>query len=246
MGKFSAENNFWVAHPLGKKPNHKDSVVCVRFDPLSGRVVASASLDGTIQITSCCPVGEEGVSAEGPFGGVTSYGTTLVTIPNNGWVNFVSWSPSCNVVAFGTQDCELNFATVTEAAGGKAKIKPTKIILSTNPLLGGVFVSESKFVGTGFDKVPFVYTQDGKDWKQTQCLDSGIKNVRAAKITNNKFKDQRVYFNPDFKLGSGIEMKETNTKHANYINCLKFFGGSQVLSTSDVNGYLNWWDVKNI
>lgn len=49
IGTFSPENNFWVAHPINKsKPSHKDSVVCVRFDPLSGRVVASASLDGTI------------------------------------------------------------------------------------------------------------------------------------------------------------------------------------------------------
>ena len=49
IGRYHADNNFWVAHAVTKKqPLHKASVVCVRFDPLSGRVVASASLDGSI------------------------------------------------------------------------------------------------------------------------------------------------------------------------------------------------------
>lgn len=49
VGTYSEANNFWVAHPLSKKKAaHKASVVCVRFEPLSGKVVASASLDGTI------------------------------------------------------------------------------------------------------------------------------------------------------------------------------------------------------
>ena len=49
IGEYSEASNFWVAHPLNKKKAaHKASVVCVRFDPLSGRVVASASLDGSI------------------------------------------------------------------------------------------------------------------------------------------------------------------------------------------------------
>jgi hypothetical protein len=52
MGIYSKENNFWVAHAITKKVVHKASVVCVRFDPLSSRVIASASLDGTCQITS--------------------------------------------------------------------------------------------------------------------------------------------------------------------------------------------------
>ena len=47
IGTFSEANNFWVAHPLSKKGVHKASVVSVKFDSLSSRVVASASLDGT-------------------------------------------------------------------------------------------------------------------------------------------------------------------------------------------------------
>jgi len=57
----------------------------------------------------------------------------------------------------------------------------------------------------------------------------------------------KAYFNPDFKLGDNVEMKETNTKHVNFINCMKIYdqkdGTPLVLCTSDTNGYLNYWDV---
>ena len=57
VGTHNAELNFWVAisqteePPLGK-PLHKASVMTVRFDPGSGRALASASADGTVVITS--------------------------------------------------------------------------------------------------------------------------------------------------------------------------------------------------
>jgi WD40 repeat protein len=74
IGTYSSQNNFWVAHPFNaKKPIHKASVLCVRFDPLSGRVVASSSLDGTVVITSCYKSELEFDSA-GPFGKISTYG----------------------------------------------------------------------------------------------------------------------------------------------------------------------------
>ena len=57
VGKFNQSLGFWVAlsqteePPLGK-PLHKASVCSVRFDPGAGRVVASASADGTVFVTS--------------------------------------------------------------------------------------------------------------------------------------------------------------------------------------------------
>lgn len=178
---------------------------------------------------------------------MTSFGDTLLSISNNGWVNFVAFSPSSNLIAFATHDCEINFVNVTEAGSGKAKVKPEKLMLKTNPLLSGLFLAEDRFIGTGFDKVPFLYKLDGGSWKQDKCLDNGVNSIRKAKITGNSFLDKRVYFNADIKLSSDTEIKETDTQHANYINCLKVFAtnGSKptILSTSDVNGYLNWWDV---
>lgn len=52
------------------------------------------------------------------------------------------------------------------------------------------------------------------------------------------------------KLDEDVIMKEMNTKHTNYINCLKVYMGSrdkvQVISTSDINGYINYWDVSTL
>ena len=83
-------------------------------------------------------------------------------------------------------------------------------------------------------------------------MDKGISSVRKGKIGGNSFKDKKVYFNSDFKLDSKVEMKETDTRHENFINCLKIFaadpksGTISALCTSDINGFLNYWDVSKI
>jgi hypothetical protein len=130
----------------------------------------------------------------------------------------------------------------------KAKAKTEKLILKGNPLLFGEWLSEEKMIGGGFDKVPILFKKEGSSWKQSKILDDGISKARPPKITGNAFMDKRVYFNSDFKLGSSVEMKETNTKHVNYINCMKPFaqkdGVASILCTSDINGHLNYWDVS--
>ena len=260
IGTYSEANNFWVAHPISKKAIHKASVVSVKFDGLSSRVVASASLDGTCQITSCylkevdtaetiTPFGNMG---SGPFGSVESFGETLLKVDCNGWINYCAFSPDCNTLAFCTQDCELNLTNVSDvgSSGGKSKAKPDKVNLRSNPLLGLMFIDENNLIGTGYDKIPYLFKKSGDNWKCEKTLDDGVKNKRKAKITGNSFLDKRVYFNSDIKLSTSVEMKETDTKHANYINCLKPFASDKgkpiILSTSDINGYLHWWDVQKL
>ena len=83
-------------------------------------------------------------------------------------------------------------------------------------------------------------------------MDKGITGTRKTKIGGNSFQNKKVYFNSDFKLDSKVEMKETDTRHENYINCLKIFAGDPktnkitALCTSDVNGFLNYWDVSKV
>jgi WD40 repeat protein len=86
----------------GKKPLHSSSVVCVRFDPLSGRVVASASTDGICQITTCYKEDTDATLSSGPFGGVTTFGEVLISFTAIGWVNYVSFSPSGNNICYGS------------------------------------------------------------------------------------------------------------------------------------------------
>lgn len=103
VGTYSSQANFWVAHGTKKeKPIHKASVICTRFDPLSGRAVASCSLDGTIQITSCYKEEVDGSNNAGPFGGVTSYGEQLFSMSCNGWVNGLAFAPNSALVSYVT------------------------------------------------------------------------------------------------------------------------------------------------
>ena len=83
----------------GKKLTHKSSVVSVKLDPLSSRVCASASTDGTCLITSCY-IKEVDTDSNGPFGNVTSFGETLISINSIGWMNTVSFSLDAKTLCY--------------------------------------------------------------------------------------------------------------------------------------------------
>ena len=130
VGSYNNQLNFWVAlsqteePPLGK-PLHKASVMSVRFDPGSGRVVASASCDGQVVITSAYK--EELDAADpgtGPFAGVTDeIGTVLFRLKTNVWNNTCSFSPSGSTLAYASHDCEMHFSEFT-AESVNSKTKP--------------------------------------------------------------------------------------------------------------------------
>jgi hypothetical protein len=189
-------------------------------------------------------------STAGPFGNVTSYGENLMTITVSGWVNSLNFAPSGKSLCFVTHDCELNFVDVSDVAANKEKPKTEKLLHTGNPHLLCTFIGEDKLIAVGYDKIPYLYKQTGGTWKNEKTLDEGISKTRKSKITGNSFLDKKVYFNSDFKLDSSVMLAESDTKHANYINCMKVFaqkdGNVQVLSTSDINGYLNFWDVQNL
>jgi len=99
IGSFNAQNGFWIApSQTNDKPLHKASVLCVRFDP-SGRVVASASADGTVIISTCY---DEAIDTEstGPFANVTTDAEMLFKFTTSGWVNSLSFSPSGSTLVF--------------------------------------------------------------------------------------------------------------------------------------------------
>lgn len=96
---------FWVAvsiteePPLGKSI-HKASVMSVRFDPGSSRVVASASADGMVYITSAYDPSLD-TEGTGPFAGVTAErGDILFKFKSSVWNNTLAWSQSGNTLAF--------------------------------------------------------------------------------------------------------------------------------------------------
>jgi hypothetical protein len=221
----------------------------VRFDPQSSRVVCSGSLDGTVQITSAYYEDIDGASTAGPFGNVATYGENLMTVTSNGWINSINFAPSGKILCFVTHDCEVNFVDVSDVAQGNKKPKSDKVLHTGNPHLSCIFIAEEKMIACGYDKVPYIYKNNGGTWKIEKALDDGLNSQRKAKISGNSFIDKKVYFNSDFKLDNSVMIQEPDTKHANFINCTKIFASdgdnALILSTSDVNGYLNFWDVKN-
>lgn len=91
IGKYNPDVNFWVApSQTDEKPLHRGSVNCVRFDPGSGHVVASASVDGKVIISSCFEEEIDSPSkASGPFAAVNTDADVLFEFRNDAWVNTI-------------------------------------------------------------------------------------------------------------------------------------------------------------
>lgn len=105
VGKYNPDVNFWVApSTTGEKPLHRGSVNVVRFDPGSGHVVASASVDGKVTISSCFDAAiDSAAKATGPFAAVNTEDDVLFEFKNEAWVNTVQFSPSGQWLAFGSK-----------------------------------------------------------------------------------------------------------------------------------------------
>lgn len=92
-----------------------------------------------------------------------------------------------------------------------------------------------------------MFTRVNGVWQFTGFLDEGFKKKKdTAKTGKDAFSGKNIYF--EHPLESDVHMKETETKHMNYINCQKRFVGNDkrtdIISTSDPNGFIHFWDVK--
>ena len=78
-------------------------------------------------------------------------------------------------------------------------------------------------------------------------LDDGVSKVKQSKIGKDAFGGKSVFFD-GLKLENDVEVTEKDTKHTNYINCQKKFAGDdaqvQIISTSDPNGFIHFWEVS--
>lgn len=223
---------------------------------MSGRVCASGSTDGTCKITTCFLKGIDGQNSAGPFGSVSTFGETLLVFNSNGWINSVNFSPSSSVFCYATHDCELNFIDVSKAAQ-QVKEKPDKVLYKGNPFLNGIFVNDDTYIACGYDKVPFLFKKSGGNWDFVKHLDDGFNKVKDQAITQGSFDNAQAFFKRSetekasgIKLDDDVGIREMNTKHSNYINCIKTYaiqgGVPAVISTSDINGFIHYWDLKSL
>ena len=152
---------------------------------------------------------------------MTSWGETLFSFSVIGWANFVAWSPDATVLAYGTHDCELNFADVSSPSGGKADKQ--MLLYKGNPFLCGTLLNATTFIGCGYDKVPFLFKKSGSSWAFVKHLDEGINKEKQTQIGKGSFEQSNLMFKrmetqSSQQLQEDVIMKEMNTKHVNYIN----------------------------
>ncbi len=237
---------------------HDGPVVCVKFDPLSSRVVASASADGQVIVSTSYLEELDGkADSSGPFGKIKT-SEILFKFKCNEWVNTLSFSPSGKQLLFASKflfviiahDSTLHIFPMNEAdVASSTKPKDgQKLSYNGAPILTGGFISEDAYVGSGYDKTPILFKRDaGGKWSFVKFLDAGISKQKQNKIGKDAFGGKSVFFD-GLKLENDVEMTEKDTKHMNYINCQKKFTGTDtkvaLISTSDPNGYIHFWDVS--
>jgi hypothetical protein len=97
---------------------------------------------------------------------VTTFGDSLLSISSSTWINGLSFSPNSKILSYVTQDCEINFLDLSECgSGGKSKPKSVKVLHKGNPHMNCLFINDSTLLASGFDKVPYIYKQNGESWK---------------------------------------------------------------------------------
>ena len=170
-------------------------------------------------------------------------------------MNTVQFSPDSTTLSYATHDCEINFVDVSKSASGSGKEKPDKVLYKGNPFLTGTFLNSTTYIACGYDKVPFLFKKNASgSWAFVKYLDDGMIKEKQAQIAKGSFEQSQVFFkrsesekSTSLKLDEDVVMKEMDTKHMNYINSLKVFTGAPgKLTTSDVNGYLNYWDTQGL
>ena len=142
----------------------------------------------------------------------------------------------------------MHFVPITEAdVQSKKKPSGQKFHYPGAPILSGCFITEDCYVGSGYDKTPLLFKRENGQWKYVDKLDAGSKNQKKVVATGkDAFAGKNIYF--EHPLDNSVHMKETDSKHPNYINCQKKFVFDakrvNIISTSDPNGYMNFWDVS--
>jgi hypothetical protein len=129
----------------------------------------------------------------------------------------------------------------------KGKVDAQVVACTGNPMFNGNFLDEDKVVASGYSNSPWLLAKSGDNWGTPTTLDEGVNKKKAAAVANNAFGGDQVFFD-GVKLGAGVKSEPVDTKHQNYINGQKAFLRTPdklaVLTTSDANGFMHYWDVS--
>ena len=157
-----------------------------------------------------------------------------------------------NIVFYAAHDCEIHFIDFTEQiVASRDKPKSKKVVYKGSPVLNGHFITDDIYVGCGYDNAPMTFKrQSDGNWKFGGSLDQGFGKKKKAAITQDVFGGKTVFFE-GFELAVDATLQANDTIHSNYINCSQPYvtdgdGNVKVLTTSDPNGSINYWDVSKL
>lgn len=133
----------------------------------------------------------------------------------------------------------------------REKPKSKKVVYKGSPVLNGHFVKDDIYIGCGYDNAPMIFKKqaDG-EWKFEGSLDQGYGKLKQGVITKDVFGGKTVFFE-GFELATDATLQAKDTLHQNYINYSQPYvtdgsGNVKVLTTSDPNGSINYWDVSQL
>jgi len=78
-------------------------------------------------------------------------------------------------------DSTMHFCSITQdnVVNSSKPEKGSKFTYNGSPILTGQFISETAYIGCGYDKSPILFKRDGSGkWAFDRFIDDGIKKVR--------------------------------------------------------------------
>jgi len=238
---FEEDNNWWVCKHI-KKPI-RSTVFSVDWHP-NNVLIAAGSADFKARVFSAAIKGVDKKPEPTVWGAkITTFGECLAEFasPHYGWVHSVAFSPDGNSLAWVSHDSTLS---VVEggAAGTHVHIRHSGL-----PFRAVLWISPTAIVAAGHDNAPYLFANQGGQWKFVRNLDSGDK-AAAATEKSAVGTARGVFANMASKGQAQTTDTKLKTLHQNAISYLGMYSGSRLdvnkFVTTGLDGQVVTWDVK--
>jgi len=231
---FEKDHDWWVSKHIKR---HTSTCLKVDWHP-NNIIMATSGTDNTCRVVSGFIRDIDKKPGETVYGSRLPFGELLATYPANGWCHSVSWAPSGNQLAFASHDSTVTIMDCTTH-------NPTVLKLVELPLADLIFLNENTIVGAGHNNFPRTFIREGADWK------IGVNLDEQKEITGNKATGTSAAFNMfRDKVDKGVDnaiQTKVNSKHQNYVNCIRGSGGAignfNQITTSGLDGKLVIWRI---
>ncbi|CAK67372.1 unnamed protein product (macronuclear) [Paramecium tetraurelia] len=233
---FEEKNNWWHNQQINC---FYSSVTACRFHP-SGRVLGLGSTDQTFKLVSCViqdNINSEDQSYNGLFKDIKTFGEILVTINLNGWVNSIDFTQSGKKFAVAAHTGLIKQYSFNDDGSLIVENEDTNAtyIKETKPFNKILYLNDSTMVGVGYDRKPVLL-----NCEPTLKFTSIIEKCLAAE--GEVQKSGSIAAAKQMFSGKGQKTEDDKFGHQTAIACINKVNDS-LISTSDVNGIINFWRI---